>query len=257
MTRPKYGYPVQGIFYFLLNPLLWLKCIYALTVTLLVVLCSLLGFGFFLPPQVDSLIQVGCPIWLAWAVGIFLYCLESSVFVFLFSLVSMPIFQDSLFDHVLILRGHKQVLEKEHSGALQRSFRAGVGHIFAQVLLLILSIPVNLIPVIGTYIFCCLNGFALAWSRQMHYHLDLKGMTFTQSKQYAFRYKQQFYRFGVVAFALEMTPLLNFIFIFTNTIGAALWAADEYAKANRADRLPQANEMAINSNLASSTQDLV
>jgi len=30
----------------------------------------------------------------------------------------------------------------------------------------------------------------------------------------------------VVAFALEMVPFANLAFAFTNTVGAALWAAD-------------------------------
>jgi hypothetical protein len=34
------------------------------------------------------------------------------------------------------------------------------------------------------------------------------------------------YSFGVVATALEMIPFANLILVFTNTVGAALWAAD-------------------------------
>ena len=32
--------------------------------------------------------------------------------------------------------------------------------------------------------------------------------------------------FGVVAIFLEMVPFLGVLFTFTNTVGAALWAAD-------------------------------
>lgn len=33
-------------------------------------------------------------------------------------------------------------------------------------------------------------------------------------------------RFGVAAFVLEMVPFANLVFAFSNTVGAALWAAD-------------------------------
>ena len=32
--------------------------------------------------------------------------------------------------------------------------------------------------------------------------------------------------FGVTSFVLEMVPFVSLVFTFTNTVGAALWAAD-------------------------------
>jgi hypothetical protein len=32
--------------------------------------------------------------------------------------------------------------------------------------------------------------------------------------------------FGIASFVLEMVPFASLIFAFTNTVGAALWAAD-------------------------------
>ncbi|ORX79701.1 hypothetical protein K493DRAFT_321005 [Basidiobolus meristosporus CBS 931.73] len=210
-----------------------MKCIWALLTTLLVALCSLIGFGFLISPQAHGLIRAGCPVWLAWVVSVIFYLLESLVFVLLFSLIALPFFQDSLFDYVLVLRGYKRVLENEHAHACSRGFRAGIGYLLVQILLLVFSIPINLIPLVGTYFFCYLNGFVLAWGYQIHNHIDIKGMSFYESKSYVFRHKRQFSGFGTVAFALEMIPLFNFFFIFSNTIGAALWAADEYASAER------------------------
>ena len=34
------------------------------------------------------------------------------------------------------------------------------------------------------------------------------------------------FRFGIASFLLEMIPFASLIFAFTNTVGAALWAAD-------------------------------
>jgi hypothetical protein len=43
--------------------------------------------------------------------------------------------------------------------------------------------------------------------------------------------------FGVAAFVLEMVPFANLIFAFTNTVGAALWAADLEKSAGTAPKL--------------------
>lgn len=44
-------------------------------------------------------------------------------------------------------------------------------------------------------------------------------------------------RFGVTAFLLEMIPFANILFSFTNTVGAALWAADIEKNASTAPKL--------------------
>lgn len=44
-------------------------------------------------------------------------------------------------------------------------------------------------------------------------------------------------RFGVTAFLLEMIPFINLFFVFTNTVGAALWAADLEKSASTAPKL--------------------
>lgn len=43
--------------------------------------------------------------------------------------------------------------------------------------------------------------------------------------------------FGVTAFVLEMIPFVNLLFVFTNTVGAALWAADLEKNAGTAPKL--------------------
>ena len=44
-------------------------------------------------------------------------------------------------------------------------------------------------------------------------------------------------RFGVISFLLEMIPFANLVFAFTNTVGAALWAADLEKSAGTAPKL--------------------
>lgn len=43
--------------------------------------------------------------------------------------------------------------------------------------------------------------------------------------------------FGVAAFVFEMVPVVSLVFTFTNTVGAALWAADMERGSSTAPRL--------------------
>ncbi|KAF9352500.1 hypothetical protein BGX34_012118 [Mortierella sp. NVP85] len=59
----------------------------------------------------------------------------------------------------------------------------------------------------------------------------------SQSRKYAWKHRAKFCEFGSVAVFLEMTPVLNLLFFWTNVVGAALWVADEIEEAQRRDRL--------------------
>jgi hypothetical protein len=41
-----------------------------------------------------------------------------------------------------------------------------------------------------------------------------------------FEYTDQYFRLGIASCVLEMVPFASILFSFTNTVGAALWAAD-------------------------------
>ena len=50
--------------------------------------------------------------------------------------------------------------------------------------------------------------------------------------------------FGVPAVLLELVPILGIFFSFTNTVGAALWAADLEQKQTTAPKLREQAELA-------------
>jgi hypothetical protein len=54
----------------------------------------------------------------------------------------------------------------------------------------------------------------------------LKGYSNTQRESHVEQRRGAYTAFGVSAFLLEMVPFANIIFAFTNTVGAALFAAD-------------------------------
>lgn len=61
-------------------------------------------------------------------------------------------------------------------------------------------------------------------------HMCPNCMTRTVSMSFTIAY---FSRFGSVAVGLEMIPLANLLFMWTNIVGAALWVADEIERDER------------------------
>jgi len=100
--------------------------------------------------------------------------------------------------------------------------------VFVQAIVLIVTLPLNAIPVVGTVIYCYINGILYSWDRQLKYHVEVLGWSFQQSRRYALGYIGDYAGFGMVAVALQMVPVVNVLFVFTNAIGAALWSADDW-----------------------------
>lgn len=93
-------------------------------------------------------------------------------------------------------------------------------------LLLLCTIPLNAIPVIGTVLFLFINGFTLAWGLQDSF-LVSKGMTLPNQWQYMRSGSWRGYTaFGFSAIILDLLPFFNIVFIYTNVVGAALWAVE-------------------------------
>jgi hypothetical protein len=73
----------------------------------------------------------------------------------------------------------------------------------------------------------------------------------SDSRSFAWRHKGQYCNFGVVAVALELVPLFNLLFMWTNVVGAALWVGDKYEKNEREiarrNRASASNEVIITS----------
>jgi len=88
-----------------------------------------------------------------------------------------------------------------------------------------LYLPLNFIPVVGTAIFIALQGRKTGPAAHARY-FQLKQMTRHDREKWIEERKAAYTSFGVGALVLEMIPLAGIFFAFTNTVGAALWAAD-------------------------------
>jgi len=65
---------------------------------------------------------------------------------------------------------------------------------------------------------------------RFHYDVEIRYISVLQSRKEAWARRQEYTSFGSAAFALEMIPLANLLFMWTNIVGAALWVADEIEK---------------------------
>jgi hypothetical protein len=96
--------------------------------------------------------------------------LESAVFDLLFFAILLPLFQDMLFDATLKARGLDRMFETRVPVSGLRLCCRGISSglalvwllVLAQIFILIITAPLHLIPVAGTFVACYINGW-VAW----------------------------------------------------------------------------------------------
>ncbi|KAI9740086.1 MAG: hypothetical protein M1818_004837 [Claussenomyces sp. TS43310] len=89
----------------------------------------------------------------------------------------------------------------------------------------VMYLPLNFIPVVGTAIFVGLQGKARGRAAHTRY-FQLKKWTPSERESFLKEHAGPYTAFGTVATLLELVPIASILFTFTNTVGAALWAAD-------------------------------
>ena len=216
-------YVLQGISYFLSHRVLWKTTLCPLLWTLAFVIaafCILLPLAFI--PQAIALSAVMTP-WLGVPLALLLALIEWLILVMIFSAIFLMPVMDKVFDQVLILRGHGALVELD-SGSACCGCCSRVG--FIKLFMALITLPLNLIPVVGTILWLFLNGRCYAWDTHSHYFYELKGKPYKWQKNFVRERWYRYHLFGMQAMALEMIPFANGFFAFTNMVGAALWAAD-------------------------------
>ena len=97
---------------------------------------------------------------------------------------------------------------------------------FRQYVRMACTLPVTSLMPIGPILYAYLNGFGSAATLMDHYLLQ-KSVSKPADREAVYQANRtQFRMFGAVVFALNLLPVANWLFLFTNTVGAALWAAD-------------------------------
>jgi len=89
----------------------------------------------------------------------------------------------------------------------------------------LLTLPLNFIPVVGTVIFFLLNGAKTGPALHARY-FQLKKLNSTEKAEAIKKRRGAYTGMGTAALLLQVVPVLNIFFSFTNAAGAALFAAD-------------------------------
>lgn len=220
-------YVVQGLAYFVSHPRLWLATLCPLLLTIVVAFASVIVlFAAALHPQAEGLEDAGVATWLSWLLGVMLVLVEIFLVSFIFNQIILGCYQDKVFEQVMIARGFKEFVEDEsrHASCARVCRSCCRVDIWLQILLLIVTLPLNLIPIIGSVVYAWLNGTLLAWGYHMTY-FEYKNFSYGQQKAFIKEHKVQYASFGMQAVLMEMIPGFGSLFVFTNTVGAALFAA--------------------------------
>jgi hypothetical protein len=229
-----YLYPFKGIAYFFTHRALWKPLAAKLLPTAGLGLgTTLFMFVFTYVPQAAILSIFNGP--LAVFTTVLLVLSESST---IFSVLSKNfLIDDALidtFDGTLVCRNQTTLVSKERQVKSGSDPIGKLGKLaskpFAKftpkaIIRYFMYLPLNFIPVFGTIIFVVLQGRKFGPTAHARY-FQLKQMKKKEKEQFIEERKAAYTSFGVPAVLLELVPVIGIFFCFTNTVGAALWAAD-------------------------------
>ncbi|KAI2464762.1 hypothetical protein F4781DRAFT_411925 [Annulohypoxylon bovei var. microspora] len=229
-----YLYPFKGIFYFTMHKSLWKPFSSRILPTLgltLGVFASMFFFTYL--PQLAVLMFINGP--LAVFTTILLIISESSTII---NVISRNfLLQDALldtFDGTLVARNATGIVKEGRQLKSGNDPISRLGKILKSpfskftpkaFIRCVMYLSLNFIPVVGTIIFIFVQGRSRGNAIHGRY-FQLKGWSSSQQRDWLKRHTAPYTTFGTIATLLEMIPVISMFFAFTNTVGAALWAAD-------------------------------
>lgn len=93
-----------------------------------------------------------------------------------------------------------------------------------QIVELVICLPLNLIPIVGSPAYIIITGTRLG-KLSFHRWYKLRGLRRRERKVEDAKHAWGFVWFGTVAMILELVPLLAFFFLLTSSAGCGLWVA--------------------------------
>ncbi|KAF1838533.1 hypothetical protein BDW02DRAFT_627058 [Decorospora gaudefroyi] len=229
-----YMYPFKGIAYFFTHRTLWKPLAAKLVPTISLGLgVTVLMFAVTYVPQAALLTIFNGP--LALLTTVLLVLSESST---IFSVLSKNfLIDDALidtFDGTLLCRNQTSLVSSERQVKSGSDPVGKLGKLvtkpFAKftpsaIVRYFMYLPLNFIPVVGTVLFVILQGKRFGPTAHARY-FQLKQMKKERKERFIEERKAAYTSFGIPAVLLELVPVAGIFFSFTNTVGAALWAAD-------------------------------
>ncbi|RHZ68276.1 uncharacterized protein CDV56_103753 [Aspergillus thermomutatus] len=230
-----YLYPVKGILYFSYHKDLWRPFLSRAVQTIGLGLGVTTAMFFFTyVPQAAIMTFTSGP--LAPISAALLVLSESSTITNF--LARSFVLADALtdtFDGTLVTRGHTELvahgrqIKGPGGGAVSRlgkMLNRPLERMRPSALVRsLMLLPLNFIPVVGTLLYVYMQGKKIGPVAHSRY-FQLKGWDERRREEWVRRNRGGYTGLGVAAFLFEMVPFASLVFSFTNTVGAALWAAD-------------------------------
>ncbi|WVF69993.1 hypothetical protein IAT40_004778 [Kwoniella sp. CBS 6097] len=234
ITSGAWGYPIYGMYYLFTHPSLIRPLTPILFKGILFSVAIVAGLFFFTYlPQVAVLAFVSGP--LAFVLAIPLVLSEAFVVInFLTRALLVNQAGIDLFDAVLLLKGHSSLVEHGRQVTSTGGTTKQLGTLLMKplsrfstdnIVRYLLTLPLNLIPVVGTVFFLGYNGLKAGPGYHARY-FQLKGYDKDKRQTFIKKRRGAYTAFGTTAMALNLIPGLSILFAFTTSVGAALWASD-------------------------------
>ncbi|KAI3319859.1 hypothetical protein HD806DRAFT_508138 [Xylariaceae sp. AK1471] len=229
------SYPLRGIYYFLRHPAFYpLFLGRLLPLSIISTLVYMILFIFAFPPQLLFLaIFHGRAAWLnaiVLVLGEGLVIIQGLFEGFFVDECRVDVFDATLINEDLesLIAPHR-LLFPDAPNAVKKLGKPTSAAVFQpwsliQIVELIVCLPLNLIPYVGTPAFLIITGTRLGTFA--HYRwFELRGLNKKERKLAIRNRKWDYTWFGTVAMILELVPILSFFFLLTSTAGSAMWAA--------------------------------
>ncbi|KAI8676383.1 hypothetical protein LRP88_10612 [Fusarium phalaenopsidis] len=229
------SYPLRGIWFFCRNQEFWpllVGRIFPLSIISFLVYLLLFTFTF-LPQYAFLAIFHG---WGAWINAVVLVLGEGLIIIQgLFEGFFVDECRVDVFDATLIKLSYKdlvapqRILFVDAPTAVRMLGKPTSPAIYTpwsiiQIVELIVFLPLNLVPFVGTPAFIIITGTRLG--KLAHYRwFQIKGYSKVAQKKALRDRAWEYIWFGTVAMILELIPILSLFFLLTTTSGAAMWAA--------------------------------
>mmetsp|Transcript_129253 Transcript_129253/g.359947 ORF Transcript_129253/g.359947 Transcript_129253/m.359947 type:complete len:255 (-) Transcript_129253:93-857(-) len=222
--------PVRGVLGFLSTPELYRDALLPFSLLALMAVAVLgMLFAFTFEPQVHLVERLGSPAWFSDVLVVILIFVEVMVGTFLAGKVVCDKVVEKIQHHVLEERGVMDRLKTELGIDHISDVDCCLGHVaqnilfaFVRLMVMLVTLPVNSCPVLGTVLWLLVNGWLYAWELTGDL-LPAFGYTNACGQgSYAMEHRITFGTFGAVALALTLVPLVGPLFLFTNAYGAVL-----------------------------------
>lgn len=236
-----YLYPIRGIVYFAFHRSLW-KPLLSRLGPYLALSIGVTASMFFLTylPQLAVLVLVNGP--LAVFSTVLLILNESAMLTnmiartYLLEEAMLDTFDGTMVakGQVAVVREGREVKDGSSGGDPMARLGKVLKNPFAKygpkaIVRYLMYLPLNFIPVVGTIIFVVLTARSRGTGVHERY-FQLKQWNSSQKSDWLQKHTGPYTAFGLMATVLEMIPLASIVFSFTNTVGAAIWAAEIEAK---------------------------